>query len=370
MDREEILHGLQEAGLSEYEADAYLTLLEHGTLQAVEVARRCSVPTPRIYDTLTGLEQREYVETLDRDTLYARAKNPVEVLEDIRDRSARLSDLASEIEDRWERSPFAEHEVTVTRQGETAVERAKELIRNAENSVDLAVNAGNVADVASALAAVDRGPVVRVSIHGTETGDVEDLLETYPGLETVTEIRARSLPGPFLAVVDQRNACFSPIERLPEPYGIVVDDELITFVFRWYFETCLWGIWETVHRREVDGIVYTNLEQLVYDLYEVWHAGAVVTVTVEGVDPRSGEWREVSGLLGDIYYTNQSLSDRRPRYLALSGQVTAVVWTPDDPCTVGSWGAWLEDVEAQRITVENVELDVPWRVSGPRDWLR
>jgi len=66
MERDEILGGLEDAGLTSYQADAYLTLLDMGVSPAVDVARNCSVPVPRIYDVLTELEQMGYAETLDR----------------------------------------------------------------------------------------------------------------------------------------------------------------------------------------------------------------------------------------------------------------------------------------------------------------
>jgi len=77
MDGRTLLDGLVDGGLSEYQADAYLTLLERGTSPAVDVAKNCSIPVPRIYDILNELEQMGYVETLDRDKLHARACDPL-----------------------------------------------------------------------------------------------------------------------------------------------------------------------------------------------------------------------------------------------------------------------------------------------------
>jgi sugar-specific transcriptional regulator TrmB len=46
--RDEIRAGIRKLGLNSYEAQADTTLLEHGALSAVEVAKRGSIPGARI----------------------------------------------------------------------------------------------------------------------------------------------------------------------------------------------------------------------------------------------------------------------------------------------------------------------------------
>jgi len=50
MDDDELSAVLYDAGLSPYQAEAYVTLLELGTATATAVADACEVPDPRIYD--------------------------------------------------------------------------------------------------------------------------------------------------------------------------------------------------------------------------------------------------------------------------------------------------------------------------------
>jgi len=54
---------LRELGLTEYETRAYLAMLERGVLTASEVSENSGVPYSKIYETLTSLERKGWVET-------------------------------------------------------------------------------------------------------------------------------------------------------------------------------------------------------------------------------------------------------------------------------------------------------------------
>ena len=84
MNSDELRAVLETAGLSPYQADAYVALLERGSASASDLATASGVPQPRIYDVLRGLEDAGYVTTYDRDRLYARANDPEEALSGLR----------------------------------------------------------------------------------------------------------------------------------------------------------------------------------------------------------------------------------------------------------------------------------------------
>jgi len=52
---------LQEMGLSEYKAEAYVSLLKQGTSTAKEVAAAADIPQSRVYDVLDALETKGFV---------------------------------------------------------------------------------------------------------------------------------------------------------------------------------------------------------------------------------------------------------------------------------------------------------------------
>lgn len=102
MDEDSLRRALERAGLTSYQAEAYLTLLELGTAPAVEVGRKCSVPVSQIYDVLRTLEEQGYVETMDQEKLYARPSDPEAMMEDLQSRSELLADAAEAVEERYQ----------------------------------------------------------------------------------------------------------------------------------------------------------------------------------------------------------------------------------------------------------------------------
>jgi len=54
---------LRELGLTDYETRAYLALLERGVLTASQVSENAGVPYSKVYETLTSLERKGWIET-------------------------------------------------------------------------------------------------------------------------------------------------------------------------------------------------------------------------------------------------------------------------------------------------------------------
>lgn len=54
---------LRELGLTDYETRAYLALLERGVLTASQVSENAGVPYSKVYETLTSLERKSWIET-------------------------------------------------------------------------------------------------------------------------------------------------------------------------------------------------------------------------------------------------------------------------------------------------------------------
>jgi len=60
---EETKRVLQELGLTDYESRVYLALLEKGVLTASQVSKQSGVPYSKVYETLTSLEGKGWIET-------------------------------------------------------------------------------------------------------------------------------------------------------------------------------------------------------------------------------------------------------------------------------------------------------------------
>ena len=355
MNTAELRAALEEAGLSQYQAEAYNTLLRLGAASATEIADACTVPTARIYDVLRDLESKGYIETYEQDSLHARARDPDEVLTDLRERATLLTDAAEEIEDRWEEPAVDTHKVSIVKRFDTVFDRAAALISNAENEVQLAVTPTQFEQLRPALRrAFDSGAIIKLSIHTDE--DDEELPDSASFDGVVTEVRHRTLPTPFVALVDRTNTCFAPHAHSLNQYGVLVDDYTLTYVFHWYFLTCLWEVWDTVYSSRSASLPldYADIRHCVREIEPLLSDGARVRVAVEGFETSTGRPTSFVGDVRDVRYSGGTSSDGALALSQLAGQVSLTVATDGDVYSVGGWGAVLEDVEATRITVREM----------------
>ena len=71
-----LVEGLVSLGLTEYEAKAYIALVKLGSAKVSEIHETSGVPMTRLYDVLSRLEKRGWVEVLRERPLKYRAKHP------------------------------------------------------------------------------------------------------------------------------------------------------------------------------------------------------------------------------------------------------------------------------------------------------
>ncbi|SDN10993.1 Sugar-specific transcriptional regulator TrmB [Halogranum gelatinilyticum] len=353
MDRETLSQALEYADLTSYQADAYLTLLEMGVSPAVDVGRESAVPVSQVYDVLRSLETKGYVETIERDKLYVRPCEPDESMTDLESRGELLHDAAEEIRERYREPERMDSRVSVTKRVETAVENARSLISDAQTVVELAGTYEQFELLIPELReARERGVVVRASVY---VDDGQTPPEGFDPTGAFSEIRACSIPGPFLVVIDRDRTCFAPNTRADEDYGVVVYDRILPFVFHWYYLTCLWDLYPTVYADDPERFTYVAMEEFVRDCNGLWQDGYELRVVVDGIDLETERETSVEGTVVDLSY----LGDDRPRSrLALSdlsAYKTVTLDTDDSLVEVGGWGAVFEDVEMRTITLVGID---------------
>ncbi|MCD6591484.1 MAG: TrmB family transcriptional regulator [Thaumarchaeota archaeon] len=95
---QQLINALRRLGLTEYEARAYVAIIELGRAEASEIAKRSGVPRTRIYDILSRLEHNGLIQKIreSRPALYT-AIPPERSLEPLR---RRLFDEISQALDR------------------------------------------------------------------------------------------------------------------------------------------------------------------------------------------------------------------------------------------------------------------------------
>jgi len=359
METAELRAVLETAGLSQYQAEAYVTLVELGTASAVELSNACEVPQARIYDVLRDLDEKGYVETYEHRSLHARAHDPVAVIEDLQAQASAALDAAEEIEARWQQPTVENHDVSVVNQFETVVRRAREYVADAEVEIQLSADVEQFRELDDDLAdAHDRGVVVELLLYTATPGDVslpDAVTAELP--DCVTEARYRSFVSPFMLLVDRTSVAFAP-ETVFHPsneYGMVINDYSLGHVFEEYFQSVLWTDRPVAYtERPTDPpAVYTRIRQCLHEILEPFEAGATIRIRVEGRD-RTGSPVELGGTVVDLLYAGPSVEREAP-HTRFADRATIVLDDGQDRYEIGGFGAILEDVEANRIVVESIE---------------
>jgi len=142
---EDAVELLRKLGLTEYEARAYSALLSLGPATASEISRASSVPYTKIYQMLSMLEERKWVEVQGRRPTRYLARPPSEALEILlAEEGKRMRKLAEEAAPllesiRGRRSEMVRPDVWVIRGIPSVLRRAAEMIRRAESEILLSL---------------------------------------------------------------------------------------------------------------------------------------------------------------------------------------------------------------------------------------
>jgi sugar-specific transcriptional regulator TrmB len=356
MDADDLQRALTNAGLTQYEAEAYLTLVEYGQLPAVDVSGKSSIPTSQVYDTLRSLEEQGFVETIEGDRLHAEPKNPDEILSELRTRGSLLTDAAEELEDRWEEPEVDEHRVGVVKRPETVFEHVRTQLQEASVTAELAVTLDQLELLLPELEdAAERGVFVRVHLY-TEP-DLREKAATLGLANSALNIRVGTIPGPFLAIIDRHQTYFTPNTRADEDYGVLINDDILSFITHWYFVSCQWHLWEPLFQSGSHWAEFDSLEEFMRDVVPLFDEGAEIHITVRGNHIQNREDCVERGRLVEAFYPNRYTDRENSLSLEdLASYATIFLDNGDEVLAVGSWGAIYEDIEAHRIRIDSIEF--------------
>jgi sugar-specific transcriptional regulator TrmB len=204
---EATLKALKQLGLTEYETNAYLTLVAGGQMAASDVSAKSKVPFSRIYDVLGRLEEKQFIQVKKgRPTSYV-AKSPAEVVKIIRlDWEERLKESSRVVVE--ELQPLFEQETKVTSRdvwvvyGRAAIlAKAMEMLDSAKEEVLLSLPAFDLSaeDVDTV---VERVLGVKAKVRILTSSITDTLKDLIPHQ---FEVRTRERVFGAGLVVDQRD---------------------------------------------------------------------------------------------------------------------------------------------------------------------
>ncbi len=169
----EILGGLEELGLSKYEASAYYSLLGRGMISATEIAYYSNLPRTKIYFILKKLEKKKLVLINYQKPLMFRALSPKDsfdnVLSKYENRIKSLSkviEILQQINEKGLKNKGIEEKRYLVLNQFSTDSKIIELLKNTKESIDISLNHwGNVilnASKEEILKAIYRGVKVRI----------------------------------------------------------------------------------------------------------------------------------------------------------------------------------------------------------------
>ncbi|MBS3815024.1 MAG: TrmB family transcriptional regulator [Hadesarchaea archaeon] len=129
---------LKELGLTEYETRAYMGLVSSGPITARELSEKANVPSSRIYDILSKLEKKGWIESQSSRPARYRAKPPSEAMRLMRikrDRKFKKAreTILQELEPLYEKKAEMEKpEIWVIRGTQNLLGKVSEMFTNAE----------------------------------------------------------------------------------------------------------------------------------------------------------------------------------------------------------------------------------------------
>ncbi len=209
------LKALKEIGLTEYEVQAYVALVDGGMMPASDISSKSGVPFSRVYDVLGRLEEKGFIQIQrGRPTIYV-AKSPQEIVRLVRlaweeklEKSSKI--VVDELQPRFERetpATTATQDVWLLHGRPNILAKALEMLEGAREEILLnlpSLDMGLIAeddeteDLTEIVESVLRHKVAKISILTSSVPDrIRDMIPSE------IEIRCRESYGAGL-VVDRR----------------------------------------------------------------------------------------------------------------------------------------------------------------------
>jgi len=334
---------LRRLGLSPYEASAYSALVRYGPLTATELSKITHIPQSRVYDVVSKLMKKGFVAVSGGSPSVYRAIRPSVALRAYSEEVAKnLSSMAAKAAEIGETlrglQPLLEDaRIWSTTSLSTTVYEMASLLSSAR------------VEVLAALS-LDAFQRLQRDLQAASERGVSVCLVTYdelPPQRYLDEQYERRTRGPQILVSDRQEVLIAtrwdPARE--QAYAFTTSNQELMRVFVEYYLMIARGMAKLVYTRfgrEITERSFLYLQRAVSLVKELWRSRMRAEVLVQGVDTKTYEPVEVSGIARKVY-----IDMRR-------GVTTLYIRSGKELVSVGGWGAYLEDIQANFIHVRGV----------------
>lgn len=345
MDDDELFRDLERVGarfdFGEYEARAYVTVLQHGSLTAAELAEKADIPQPRIYDTVRSLADNGLVDLHESRPMRVVAVDPERAFTDVQ---STLDDLVETLSERFRRPSRSDDVVSLVKSRQTVLRYLEDVIESAEYELVLALTPDLLGRFESELRERRNAGVTVELLVAPEIDTPSPDSYDYAAIATEARTR-RGVTTPVVAVADGTYSVYTPQTAVgngsdESSYGVIFDRSELGFLVSAFLNTVVWPSSKSLVSLDGDRPFprrYSSVRRCVEDLRgrpESMYA------TVRGRSVESGEYTTLSGKITELSVganreTAAITIDRGDKLVDVGGQLAA-----------------LEDVEAYEVAVD------------------
>ncbi len=237
-----ILNGLRDLGLTTYEAQSYLVLIQNPNISATQICNEAGIPDSKIYFALEELQKKGVIVVSEGVPRHYRALHPKQAIGKLRSsiteeyeaRLDRLNQLIVSMEPLYARAERGDVELAYVVKGfDNVLDRMMEILKNAKREVVVFIPNRNIYDrLEPQLASVRRtGVTVRLAVPARMLKQI--------GQERFSDVREMSpnCEDCWLAVVDNKTVISSSHWMTERCHAIMTQDPVLVSMSREYFES-------------------------------------------------------------------------------------------------------------------------------------
>lgn len=328
-------------GLSDTEIDTYLALLSRGEATTRTVADDADVTQRAVYDIVERLEQRGFVRVKDHASpTTIRALPPDEAIGNL---SSKLESIIPVLEERFNATSKQAPEIKMIKSRDTALKHIRSAISDAEHEALIAIPEHVFTEIESELRdAVDRDVLVFLLLGEMKRGET---LDQVAGVADAVRYWNASLP--FVYGIDDESAMIGDPEILKNPHtgedAVTVSQRHLTGSILGMYLGAYWPTCTELYVTEPDPLPKT-FDWFRHGVFQalLHHRGGTDLcadiITVDG--------EEFSGRVTEV---RQAFVEPRTNDYTL--ETSLFLETEDDEVSFGGPGAFIEDYEAEAVTL-------------------